>query len=128
MLYLNINVWFCFLCEGNILKIYLLKYIVNNFNIKIIINIEYQFSATLATIRINSVINFSFLPLALFNGLNRINGLVQSNLSSGLCYKQVLHSHLSIKLHFCVINIYFMVKCPYLRPSVHFYRYLAMNL
>jgi hypothetical protein len=29
----------------------------------------------------------------------------------GLCYKPIVHGHMSVKLHFCVINLNFTSKC-----------------
>jgi hypothetical protein len=37
------------------------------------------------------------------------------DLTSALYYKQVLHSHMSVKLHFCVIILKFTAKCLFLR-------------
>ncbi len=46
----------------------------------------------------------------------------------GLCYKCIVHRHLSVKLHFCVKNLKFTSKCPFLRTFVHFYGHLTVKV
>ncbi len=46
---------------------------------------------------------------------------------SALYYKQVLHCHMFVKLHFCDINIQFLVKCPCLRQNVCIYGHLTVK-
>jgi hypothetical protein len=45
----------------------------------------------------------------------------------GLYYKRIVHGHMPLKLYFCVINIKFTAKCPYLRRNVRVHGRLAVK-
>ncbi len=42
-------------------------------------------------------------------------------------YKRIVHGHMPVKLYFCIINIQFTAKCPYLRQNVRVHGRLAVK-
>jgi hypothetical protein len=55
----------------------------------------------------------------------QVGPLYQQFSTIALCYKEVLHSNMSVKLHFSAVN---MARCLYLRQNVHIYGHWVVKL